>query len=193
MGDPYQIPLGPFGTVPFPRWGVHGIGVLALCAMAVWVYHEAFPAEMLTLKQANAALAREMEEYQQHLGQSPETVFTDPDGSLRVQVYADHAVLILRKDGSRVWTRLVPDLAKPVPQYTRLIPSTTVFAMDECQVRHRHADTPTRRNGESSTCDVPIFWTFADGCTYYQIYNTCRGSFEANGDGSPRIHWVVCK
>jgi hypothetical protein len=193
-----KVPL-PFGlTLPVPRWTAQGFGVAALLAVNLFLYRQAFPVtpEQITLKQANAALAQEMEEYQRHLGQTPEEIFADPDGAMRVQVFTDHAVLILRKDGTRIWTRLIPDLAKPLPATAeRLMARLPVVfaASQECRPRHHHTEAPARTYGEKRGCAVPVYWTYKDGCQYYQLYDACRQAFEADGDGSPRIHWVVCR
>jgi hypothetical protein len=190
-GQRYFTVKGLGFELPVTRGAVAWLSVLCVIGLSAAIYRQIFPVPPITPQQVNDIL-----EYQTHIGETPETVFADPDGALSLRVYRDHAVLIVRKDGSRAWTRLVPDLAKTPSAVNRgmweFVGGVVEARADECQPRHAHREVPQRSEGPREGCLVRMFWTYPDGCQFYVLYDACRQAFESNPDGSPRNHWVRC-
>lgn len=106
-----HLTLSLFGlTLPIPRWSIGAFGVLAILGVATVVYRQMFPADLLTLQQANHALSVEIQEYGRHLIDTPTQAFTTE--GLVVRVYDDHCLLIQRRTPGAVLTKLVPDLTR---------------------------------------------------------------------------------
>lgn len=183
-------------TLPVPRWSVGGFGVLALAAVAVLVYRQAVPVgtSVVTLRQANDALAEEVAEYGLHIGEQPKQVVEDPDGQLRVHVYRDHCVLIQRF-GARTVSRLVPDLLRHQPSaHAAVVPSLVarVFAAGGRCVAGQHPGRFVWHYGSRDGCWVEVWRRYEDGCEQVQMLHACSGTWDTNQDGTPRVRWTSC-
>ncbi len=191
-----SLTVSVFGvTIPISRWSISGFSVLALAAVALLLYRQAVPTDLVTLRQANAQLAFEVREYGQHLGDQPERVFSDPDGTLLVQIYMDHCVTIQRKSAATgVQTRLIPDPARVALQPTIGQRPTAWLPVVEAagQCLNPHPGTFTTGYGERRGCVVQVWRRWQDNCEHWQNLDACNGTWETNGDGSPAIHWTRC-
>ena len=188
-------------TVPIPPWTVGGFGVVALAGVSASLYQHLFPFELRSLRQANEALAKEVDEYGRHLNETPSPIY-ERDG-LTLRVYNDHCLLIAAKVGGEVETKLIPSLAKkgwaeaPSPVRLPSLPSlpslltATLHAQGRCQ--NPHPGNFQTRYGTKRDCWVEVVRTWDDGCEHVQMLNSCSGAWDANADGSPRVRWTRCQ
>ena len=111
MSDNTNISL--FGmTLPLPHWTLPVFGVIAVCGVPVFVYQQLTPStsDLLTLEQAKRQLQSEVTEYGLHMTDTPTSTYADPGGVFTIKTFDDKCVLIQRRVGGRVLTKLVPDL-----------------------------------------------------------------------------------
>src|SRR5688572_22912210 len=103
---------------PVTRGVAWALGVVAVLGTAGFIYQKLYSDPervILSLKDVNARLAGEVEEYGRHVMEEPtkHELFADTDGELVLRVYPDHCVLIQRRTSrTGMRTRLVQDLAK---------------------------------------------------------------------------------
>jgi hypothetical protein len=196
---PEQQPtISVFGLqLPISRWSLGGFSLLALAAVALVLWRQLYPTDLVSLKQANAQLAFSVNEYGRHLTDTPERAFSDIDGTLNVQVYKDHCVAIQYRDVAKgVQTRLIPDpsrvadaAALKIGRYWPTL-EPTVVAQGRCL--NPHPGPFDTKYGARNGCIVEVWRGFADGCVHVQLMNSCNGSFDTNPDGSPRVRWTRC-
>lgn len=207
MSDNMNISL--FGmTLPLPRWTLPVFGVIAVCGVPVFVYQQLTPStpDLLTLKQANTQLQYEVTEYGLHMTDTPTSTYADPDGEFAIKTFDDKCVLIQRRVGGRVLTKLVPDLDRlsnlqthadthaPAPATESLLAKAimpTLAAEGRC-VSGMHAGRFTTEYGARDGCWIEVWRTFEDGCRHSQMFNSCGGFWDTNLDGSPKISWTHC-
>ena len=205
MSEDTSISL--FGmTLPLPRWALSGFGVIAVCGAGVFVYQQLYPQtpDLVNLKQANRVLQSEVTEYGVHMSDVPTSTYADPDGAFILKTFSDKCVMIQRKIGGRVLTKLVLDLdrlaslqadgdahqpAGENPLARAIMP--TVEAAGQCQVG-THQGPFTTKYGARDGCWVQVWRTFKDGCQHYQMFNSCGGFWDTNPDGSPKVSWTHC-
>jgi hypothetical protein len=205
MSDNMSISL--FGvTLPLPRWTLPVFGVIAVCGVPVFVYQQLTPAteSAATVEQLRKQFESEMAEYGLHMTDMPTSTYTDPGGAFTIKTFEDRCVLIQRKVGGRVLTKLVLDLDRlsaprahahphePAREsgLARLI-MPALEAQGRC-VGGMHAGPFTTEYGTRDGCWVQVFRTFEDGCRHYQMFNSCGGFWDTNPDGSPKISWTHC-
>ncbi|HUQ68393.1 MAG TPA: hypothetical protein VM165_02650, partial [Planctomycetaceae bacterium] len=129
-------------------------------------------------------------------------------GAFTLKTFADKCVVIQRKIGGRVLTKLVLDLdrlanletdadahahalapASENPLVEAIMPS--LAAAGQCQAG-AHVGQFTTKYGKRDGCWVQIWRTFEDGCQHYQMFNSCGGFWDTNPDGSPKVSWTHC-
>jgi len=203
---PLVLNIGPL-AVPLPRWAVAGFGVVAVCFSAGVAYRQVFPPqpELVTQRQANDALSREIAEYNRHImdeGLRSEVMFDAADrGALTVRAYADGCVLIQRRaPAGQILTRLVPDLSRApaadaIPQHSSRGPLSALVPTLEAQGRclNPHPGAFKATSGARNGCVVEVWREFADGCEHVQLLNTCSNTWATNPDGSPQVRWTKCR
>jgi hypothetical protein len=191
-------------TLPLPRWTLPAFGVIAVYGVAAFVYQHVAQStpDLVTLKQANSQLQSEVTEYGIHMGDAPTSTFVDPDGGFAIKTFPDKCVVIQRKIGGRLLTKLVLDLdrlshlqvdahtpARENPLTRALMPALS--AEGHCQAGV-HAGQFTTEFGARDGCWVQVWRTFEDGCRHYQMFNSCNGYWDTNPDGSPKVSWTHC-
>jgi hypothetical protein len=196
-------------TLPVPRWTLSWIGVLVLIAMAAVI------ARHLGLDFQNVSWSEEAkkqmefanQEYGRHLWEEPVQTYSALDGVFMIKTYADHCIAIQRKVGASVKVKLIPDLIMESDRTERRSDSDatssswagrTIDAIVprlEAQGRCTtpHSGSFKTWNGEKRGCQVQVWRQWPDGCTHYQMMNTCTGAWDANADGSPRLTWTACR
>jgi len=209
MSDNTNISL--FGmTLPLPHWTLPVFGVIAVCGVPVFVYQQLTPStsDLLTLEQAKRQLQSEVTEYGLHMTDTPTSTYADPGGVFTIKTFDDKCVLIQRRVGGRVLTKLVPDLdrlsnlqahahthAPPPAPTTESLLARAIMPTLEAQGRctnGMHSGPFTTQYGTRDGCWVQVFRTFEDGCRHYQMFNSCGGFWDTNPDGSPKISWTHC-
>lgn len=55
-----------------------------------------------------------------------------------------------------------------------------------------HPGKFTLRNEKLDQCSVKTTRTFSDGCSHFQLFNACRGTWEVSANGAPLLHWTHC-
>lgn len=192
-------------TVPIPSWTGSFFGVIAVVAIGFGVYRYFFPVvpELVTVKQANEALQREVAHYNMHIVDAPIAALEDDIahqatgasvGHIALRVFADGCLLISRRVGNAATTRLLLDSELPPKQAntTAAIPSlvATVAAQGRCL--NPHPGRFQMAYGAREGCWVQVWRTFEDGCVHVQLFNTCTNVWASNADGSPQVQWTRC-
>lgn len=188
MSRPLTISF--FGvTIPIPPWTVGGFGVVALAGVSGSVYRHVFPPPVDTAERVAA------KEYETHLNETPNKIYEHDGVTLRV--YPDQCLLIAQRVGDRVFTKLVPSLAReewshpPVPFRVSSLFTATLYAQGRCQNPHPGEFETTY--GAKNGCWVEVVRRWRDGCEHVQMLNSCSGAWDANADGSPRVRWTRCQ
>lgn len=193
---------------PVTPGAVYALGIVAVLGTAGFIYQKLYDdpeRALLSLKEVNARMAFEVEEYGLHSMEEPtkHELFTDPDGVMSIRVYADHCVLIQRKTPRGVRTRLVPDLTRDgtahfdAPAAWSVIPP--VYAAEiEGPSCSRGCLNPhpgrfnSRYGAEKGGGWIEVWRQWPEGCTHVQMYNVRAQVWDTNQDGTPRIHWTCC-
>jgi hypothetical protein len=190
-------------TLPLPRWTRTAFGLIAVCGVAGLVYQKVKPStDLVTLKEANTQLLAEVTEYGLHMSDTPTNAFVDADGLFTIKTFADKCVIIHRRIGGRVLTKLVLDLDRAshhradarAPAVGRSLMDAivpTLAAQGRC-VGGTHPGHFTTQYGARDGCWVQVWRTFADGCQHSQMFNSCSGYWDSNPDGSPKVSWSKC-
>jgi hypothetical protein len=55
-----------------------------------------------------------------------------------------------------------------------------------------HPGNFTSWNGQQNGCWLAVWRRWPEGCTHYQWFNTCNGSWDSNPDNTPRVYWTCC-
>jgi hypothetical protein len=196
-------------TLPVPSWTLTGIGILVLVGMvAVIARHLGLDAESFNW---SAETRRRIEfanqEYGRHLWEEPVQTYAAMDGVFTIKAYADHCIAIQRKVGASYKVRLIPDLAmEPDLSTSRsdddgVLASWATRALDTVvpglKAQGRCSAPHTGRfntwNDRLDNCRVRVWRQWPDGCTHFQMMNTCSGTWDTNADGSPRVTWTACR
>lgn len=208
--------------LPLTPWSRRWLSVIMVFGAAGLVYQTLFPStpELLTLKEANARLVREMEEYGAHL--MDKTVFEHEalNGELLLKVYADGCLAIQRRTARATLTRLVMDIGRPLADAVRgqshvlsmvdsargldlasfpdvtTVPGFTVAHAADAQGRcwNPHPGPFQSRYGQRhDQCWVEVWRSWPDGCQHVQMFNTCGSFWATNPDGTPNIRWTHCR
>jgi hypothetical protein len=190
-------------TLPVPSWTVSGIGILVLVGIAAIIYVRVLkePVNIVSVKEVNARLASEIEEYGLHAMEAPSKheLLEDADGAVAVRVFADHCVMIQRKTRRGVRTKLVLDLAREdLRAANQTVPRVNVLPVAHAaQVCNRGCLNPHpgafkwwygQRRGEW----VEVWRQWPEGCMHVQLMHPPSGNWETNADGSPRVRWSCC-
>ena len=188
-------------TLPMPRWAIACFGAIAVVGVGGVVYQTVFGTDdLVTLQQANDALAMEIAEYNLHIFEVPEReaeLFDDARGLLAVRVYADGCLLIQRRSATVAVTRMIPDLTRTdldddaIPARGAVsgwgVPSA--FAAEGQRLNPHPGKFETARDNREG-CTVKVWRRWPDRCEHWQNLNVCNGAWDTNRDGSPRVHWV---
>jgi hypothetical protein len=198
-------------TLPLPRWALGWIGVIVLAGVGGLVVRNVWPAtpELVSLKAANAQMELAVREYGRHMAETPTTTYADADGVFTIKTFADHCVVIARRiAGGGLLTKLVPDLTlDPQKMASRVslkafdTKSWPVAILDgiaprlEAQGRcvNPHSGPFNSWYGARNGCLVQVWRQWQDGCTHYQMLNSCNGYWDTNPNGSPRLSWTACR
>jgi hypothetical protein len=46
--------------------------------------------------------------------------------------------------------------------------------------------------GERNNCWVQVWRQWPEGCTHYQMFNSCQNSWDVHPNGAPRVYWTCC-
>lgn len=193
---------------PISRWGIVALSLIVVLGSAGFVYQKLYSdpeRAIVTLKEVNARMAAEVEEYGRHVMEEPtkHELFEDGDGALALRVYRDHCVLIQRRTRDGMRTRLVPDLARKDIASNQISAPPAGWAL--FPVLHAQG-SPCQRGclnphpgqfqwwyGESRKDGwVEVWRRWTEGCTHVQLFNPRLGVWESNPDGSPRVRWTCC-
>lgn len=180
---------------PIRGWAITVLSGVVCVAVAAWLYYRVQPTDLISLKHANAQLEREMQEYGVHLTDAATSTYVDPGGAFVLKTFPDWCVLIQRRVGGQVHTKIVLDIERTAgPQASvralshSFIP--TLSAQGRCL--NPHPGGFQTAYGNKNGCLVQVYRNFQDGCQHWQTFNACNGSWETNGDGSPRVNWTRC-
>jgi hypothetical protein len=196
-------------TLPVPRWTLSWIGVLVLIAMAaVIARHIGLDFQNVSWsEEAKKQMEFANQEYGRHLWEEPVQTYSAVDGVFMIKTYADHCIAIQRKVGTSFKVKLIPDLTMESDRGARrsdfdatgsgwasraidtLVPH--LEAQGRCTTPH--SGSFKTWNGQKSGCQVQVWRQWPDGCTHYQMMNTCNGTWDTNADGSPRLTWTACR
>lgn len=211
-GQPLTITI--FGvTLPVPDWARGAVGVLVLLGVAALIVVNLWPAiqasilPLITAQQANQQANREVSEYGRHMIDVPTTAWQDPDGVFTLRTFSDHCVLIVRRVGNQVLTKLIPDLTLEEEKSSAAVIPTkgpldwplailhsiepTLEAQGGCL--NPHQGPFNTWYGARDGCWIQVWRQWPDGCTHRQMLNTCQGYWDSNPDGSPRVTWTACR
>ena len=181
-----------------PTWvmAVAGLAAAGAIALGAYTYVWRQPEKSLvTLQEANAAILGELNEYERHLAEDPESqavLLDDARGQLKVLRYADGCVLLSRTATGIHRAKLVIDLArdKDVPPTKFTLDDLTnllaepVAAAGQCLAVH-----PGPFNwwyGAKNGCFVEVWKHYPDGCQSVQYFDACHGTFDMN------VRWTSC-
>ena len=206
-------------TLPISRKAIPWISALVVIAIAAIVYRQtiATPVDIVSAREMNARLEREVEEYGLHAMEQPtkHELLEDADGALGVRVYADHCVLIQRKTvrgiRTEVRTRLVLDLARAGLRAENridrpMLPSLWAMATTGRWPTPLYAQGRGCNGGCLNPHPNPFKWWYGarrgewieiwrqwpEGCQHVQMLHPASGNWETNADGSPRVRWTCC-
>lgn len=199
-------------AIPVGRKAAGAIGVVAVLGLAGLLYRQIFPEErgLLTALQANHMLSMEVQEYNLHIMEAPqreEVLFDDARGTLKARLYGDNCLLLQRTNGQKVTTKLLPDLLRADLQHkdgdevrfkSALAFVPIVEAAGQCLNPHPPDPYPlppfqTRYGRKINACVVEIWRLWADGCTHYQLFDACNGTWDTLPNGTPRVYWASCR
>jgi hypothetical protein len=198
---------------PFKAWGfefqlpvvaVYALAVVVVVGVASYVYQRVYgdtERVLISLKDVNARLAFEIEEFGQHAMEEPtkHELFEDADGALMLRVYADHCVMIQRRlRNGTVLTKLVPDLSRPMRASTQIAPPTepwgVVHAQDGCSrgCINPHPGPFKWWYGSQRGEWVEVWRRWDESCQHVQMFHPRAGMWESNQDGTPKVRWTCC-
>lgn len=195
---------------PISRWAIYALSLIAVVGTGFYLYQKLYDdpeRAILTLKEVNARMAAEVDEYSRHVMEEPtkHELFEDTDGALALRVYRDHCVLIQRRTRDGMRTRLVPDLArKDIQASNQIAPPhgwnilPVVEASQQGNPCQRGCLNPhpgefqwwygeARKDGW-----VEVWRRWKEGCTHVQMFNPRAGAWDSNPDGTPRVRWTCC-
>lgn len=46
--------------------------------------------------------------------------------------------------------------------------------------------------GQRNGCWVQVWRQWPEGCTHYQMFNSCQNQWDVHPNGQPRVHWTCC-
>lgn len=170
-----------------PRWVVVLVSLILALGFGWKVVREP---ELITAREANAIMRADLDEYARHIGEAPEsalaTLMDDARGRLTAQRYADGCVVLVRVANGVATSKLLRDLAgSPAPRRSWLdVVVAPALAQGRCVFPH--PGQFQRRTGGRNGCWVPVFFDWADGCAYVQMFNACQGTWDGN------IRWTRC-
>lgn len=208
MPDPTRLSAGKFAVeAPLPRWAVVLFFGLTLAGVGAFAYVRYLyqPVQLVTLQQANDAMASEFALYNQHIAETPEhqfTLFDDARGTATVSVYRNADILVFRRSDDGQWTKLMPDLARDTHQRPSRKPARSgvpailpmLVAAQRCSGRcwNPHGGEFASWLGDRDGCWVQVHRRWGDSCEHFQNFDSCDGRWETNEDGSPRVTWICC-
>lgn len=198
-------------TLPLPRWTLSWIGVLVLIGMAAFIArHIGLDFQNLSWsEEAKKQMEFANQEYGRHLWDEPVQTYSAVDGVFMIKTYADHCIAIQRKVGTSFKVKLIPDLTMESDRAaiksdsdaagsswaSRAIDAFVprLEAEGRCKTPHSGSFKTWKGLKSKSGCQVQVWRQWPDGCTHYQMMNTCNGTWETNADGSPRLTWTACR
>lgn len=194
MSPKITLPAG-IALDDVPRWLQVTVVLLVLSGVGWWAIRDP-EQQLITQREANAALKEQVQEFGKHIAEAPETVVTlldDARGKLVAQRYADGCVLLARTSSAGLRSKLIMDLAldDDVILHSTLFhwPAdgmSLLYGPLSARCVDPHPGEFTTRYGERQGCWVPVFRAWADGCEHVQHFNACRGVFDAT------ITWTRC-
>jgi hypothetical protein len=125
-----------FGTLKLtdvPRWALALVALAVILPVGFGAWRLLYPDELIDAKAAAAALQASVEEYGQHIAETPEAeavLWNDARGTLSVKTYADGCLLIARAGNSRIRSKLVVDLLRDANPMTRSDPPAPATPSD---------------------------------------------------------------
>jgi len=176
-----------------PRWFVVAMGCAVLAGIGIsWYWNNVRNPgrELVSLKEANAALLESIQEYNMHLADTPELQMVlrdDVRGKVTSSVYQDGCILLAKTGGPglKPKSKLIVDLLKDGHPHASFRDwfETPVSAQGRCLANHggRFSVSYGQKNG----CMVPMFRTYEDGCVQSQRINSCNGILDPP-------FWVKC-
>lgn len=181
-----------------PRWVVALAGLAAAGAIVLGAYATYWrqpERTLVSLQEANTALQAEVDEFNRHIAEEPEsqaTLLDDARGRLRVLRYADGCVLLARTAAGTSRSKLVIDLARDKDLGPSRLSSgdltdlleTPVAAQGRCLVPHPGQFRTWY--GARKDCLVEVWREWPDGCRQVQILDSCHGTFETD------VRWTSC-
>ena len=186
--------------LPIQRWALPLVTLIAVAGLAAFVFQHIFPPD--DLRQTNEHLEATVREYGLHMTDMPTSVHVDPDGAFTIKVFADRCVLIQRKVSGQILTKLVLDLERAAAlQQGQVVPPAApirpLFDLPVVEAQggrclNPHPGSFTVKDGPRNGCWVQVFRYFSDGCSHYQLFESCRGYWDSNPDGSPKVVWTRC-
>ena len=192
-----------FGVpIPVPYWSIQGFGVLSLVALSVLIWKQLEPQAMISLAEANHSMDVEITEYSKHILDMAESSMDA--GRISIRVFKDGCLLVQRRVGLMVTTRLLPDPSvmhdeggkeeHNVPKYK---PTSSLFGLEpvasaQGQCLNPHPGNFQTAYGNKNGCVVEVWRRFEDSCEHVQLLNVCTNAWDSNPDGSPRVRWTRC-
>lgn len=190
------------------RWSISALSAVAVAGAVGLIYQKLYadPERVIvSLKDVNAKLAEEAEEYGRHAMEEPtkHELFEDADGALGLRVYADHCVLIQRRlRNGGVLTKLIPDLARvsrvrargPEVGWPEVTPAVHAAEQGGCNrgCINPHPGPFRSWYGAQRGEWIEVWRQWPEGCTHVQMLNPRYGVWDSNSDGSPRVRWTCC-
>ena len=205
MPDPEptgEIAVGRFRVRGIPRWLLVFVILVALVAGGAYGWRWLHSGDLVSARQANDSLRRDILEYGRHIAEDPEFVavlMDDVRGKLTAKRYSDDCIVLARKHpNGRTHSKLVVhfDEAAIAPEGTSkeefrvMLPLYAAQRVPKCL--NPHPGRFDTWNGNRNGCWLDVWRQWPDGCRHVQGYNVCENYWDANHDGTPRVRWTNC-
>ncbi len=212
LGPEVYTPIKLFGVeIPLPRWAVWLIAALTVVGFGVFLFRQFYPDKVGKIEIAESQF-QQINESQKHISEQPIAriqVFSDPRGTLEALFYAsDGCLLVSRKSvlGNTVnfWVMDPARFSNTSPPPSGVIsqnsgvditfssPAYAGEALCSGNCLNPHPGVFTWYVSEQNGCWMKVVRQWPDGCSHFQWFNSCSGTWDTNPNGTPKITWICC-
>lgn len=184
-----RLALGSLQIDNVPRWVIALVAMLA-AGVAGWLVVGQPTQQLVTQKEANAALQEAVQEYGLHMAETPETqaiLMNDARGRMTAQKYADGCVVIVRAGRGTPRSKLILDLARDDHAASSGLGLQLVAPLEAAgRCLNPHPGEFKTWYGARNGCWVQVWRAWPDGCQHYQNFDACHGAWDAP------VIWTSC-